>query len=496
MKKRIGILLLAAALGMPTAVKADYRYDSFGNAIPCQYSFTAEENYNGQQLGIGSFSKPMDLYVGADDRIYIADTGNGRIVILNDRFEVENVLDDIRYQGKKEKIKGISGIFVQEDGTIYVADRRRNRILAMDQTGNVSRIITKPDSNLLKGNSAKTFKPRKILVDSRDIVYMISENSTQGAYMIDADGEFLGFYGRNKVSLTFDRMFEIVMRQFASRENRGKMQNFIPVEFSNFDIDGDGFVYTVTGYSEKPRQDEMLKKLNPLGNNILSETAWMDYGDMPDMTGEEPVYRTSYTDVAVDGDGFIYALDSRQGRIYQFDNEGVQQTVFGGKGACLGTFTAPTAIDTLGDQVLVLDRKKNNLTVFRMTYFGSLVKKAFLLYNDGYYRESKEYFEEIVKLDANYDWAYAGLGSAYYEEGDWEAARDYFRKSNIATQRYSEVKGDLRNKTMKKYFSLIFFGVIVLMLLLMAVKKLVSAAAAEKRRKELMEEMREGRGGE
>lgn len=52
------ILFIASA--SPLTTSADYRYDNFGNAIPSQYSYVAERDYNGLQLGIGALNTPTD----------------------------------------------------------------------------------------------------------------------------------------------------------------------------------------------------------------------------------------------------------------------------------------------------------------------------------------------------------------------------------------------------------------------------------------------------
>ena len=481
--KKIGLaaaaaLALSGQFGGLETVRADYRYDGFGNAIPSQYSYVAETDYNGLQLGVGAFSSPTDLYVSGDDRIFVVDAGNDRIVVLDREYEVEKVIDEFKMDGEAVSVRGVTGIFVHTDGLMYLADKDAGRILVADEDGNVVRCITRPESTLLEESSTTTFLPRKVLVDSRDIIYMLSENSTQGAYMIDASGAFLGFYGRNEVQLTFQRVYELAMRRFASEEQRSRMQNFIPVEFTNFDIDSEGFIYTVTAYSEDPSNDEMIKKLNPLGSNIYSGER-LTWGDMPD--GD--TYHTTYTDIAVDEDGFAYALDAYSGRIFWYDDVGCQQAIFGGSGAYLGAFSTPVAIDILDGNVLVLDSVKNNITVFEPTYFGSLVKEAFLLYNKGFYGESRELFEEITRMDSNYDYAYAGLGRAYYEEGDWERAKECFEYSDIATEQYSLVKEELRNRNMKEHFTGIFFGVIFGCFAVIIAGKLLAAYLAQRQKR-------------
>lgn len=85
-------------------------------------------------------------------------------------------------------------------------------------------------------------------------------------------------------------------------------------------------------------------------------------------------------------------------------------------------------------------------------------------------------------MDANYDWAYVGLGRAYYEEGDWETAKFYFEHSGVATSYYSEVKEELRNQNMKENFTAIFFGILAGCAVLIVAGKLLAAVLAERRK--------------
>lgn len=462
------ILIIAAVFCLCSSAGADYRYDSFNEPVKTAESFTAVKAVNGMGLGIGDFKAPADVFVDEQNLVYILDGGNNRIVILNSdlSFNSEVVPQDFN-------LTGAGGIYV-EDGSIYIAHGEDEAIYVINIAGETVRQITRPDSVLL-GDAA--FTPKKVIADKIGTVYILSENSTQGAYMIDSDNSFLGFYGRNSVVLTFKRMLELVSRQFATAEQREKMQNFIPVEFANFDIDDEGFIYTVTSYSENPEGDEMIRKLNPMGENVLNSLSFRTWGD----NAVDGSYKTSFTDIAVDENGFSYVLDSYSGRIFWYDNNLSQICAFGGSGSVLGTFTSPAAIEVLDDKVLVLDSVKNSLTVFEKTHFGSLTTEGRILYNNGYFKESKEIFQEIITMDPNCDFAWAALGAAYYEDGDPVSAKEYFEKSKTAQDKYSEVKKEIRNEWMKNHFAVIFIVIIALALIIIAASKLIAAKLKEGR---------------
>ncbi len=466
MKKIIALLAALLCLSLPAS--ADYRYNGFGEPVATARSFTAVGAVNGTALGIGDFKSPSDVFADENGLVYILDCGNNRVVVLNNDLTLNR---EVRPEGFD---LGEAGGLYAAGGLIYVAHAGDEKIYVINTEGETVREISRPDSPLLEGAA---FTPLKVLADGIGTVYMLSANSTQGAYMIGADNSFLGFFGRNDVVLTFRRMMELASRRFASDEQRETMQNFIPVEFANFDVDADGFIYTVTSYSENPEQDEMIKKLNPMGDNVLSKLSARTWGDNPDAGA----YPTSFADIAADENGFSYALDGASGKIFWYDDNLSQICAFGGSGNVLGAFTGPTAVETLDSRVLVLDNVKNSVTVFEKTRFGELMTEGRRLYNSGYFKESKDIFREIITMDPDCDFAWGALGAAVYEEGDAALAKEYFERSRTAAEKYSEVKKQLRSTWMKEHFALIFGGVIALALIIIAASKLVAAKLKEGR---------------
>jgi len=72
-------------------------------------------------------SKPEDIFI-KNDLIYISDTGNGRIVITNfDGEIVKTVGDDI--------LSMPTGVFVDDEGQMLVADYWLSKVAFFSQTG-------------------------------------------------------------------------------------------------------------------------------------------------------------------------------------------------------------------------------------------------------------------------------------------------------------------------------------------------------------------------
>lgn len=476
MKKVIALffaICVCLALSAPVTARADYRYDEFQESKSAQRAYEAEKNYNGKQLDIGDFASPSDLYIYNDSLVFILDNGNNRIVVLDEDLRLDHVIDSVASGTEVFDISGAKGIYVSDSGDIYIADTKNSRVIVCDEDGLVKQVFGRPDSVLFTDNIA--FLPKSVVTDTTGTVYIVSENSTQGAYMLDPEGNFLGFYGRNEVDVTVDVLFQAMLREFASREQRARMSNFIPVEFSRFDVDAEGFIYTVNGYSSTPKESSMIRKLNPLGENILSNE-YRTWGDEP----EGSVFRTNYVDIAADGNGFIYALDSYNGRIFMYDNTGFQIAIFGGAGTQMGTFGTAAAIDTMGNRVLVLDSQKNNITVFRRTDFGQLLVDGLVLYNQGRMDEALPYFENLVKMDANFFYAYYAMAETYYDMGEYKQSENFALLSQESQGVYSKAKKMVRNDWLRDHFTAAAFLVVLTAFLIMAVSK-VSAAKQKER---------------
>ena len=75
---------LAASAGEPYDV---YNYDRWGEAIPSQAGYIADRVVSGYDLGIGAFETPGDIFCYYNHDFFIADTGNYRIVQLNEDLD-------------------------------------------------------------------------------------------------------------------------------------------------------------------------------------------------------------------------------------------------------------------------------------------------------------------------------------------------------------------------------------------------------------------------
>ncbi len=99
-KKRImavfALLLLINTIPVSAATNVPYdtyNYDYWNDVYYTPAAYVPDSSYSGADLGTGNFNKPQDLYVSEDGRIYIADTGNNRIVVLKADYSQDSIID-------------------------------------------------------------------------------------------------------------------------------------------------------------------------------------------------------------------------------------------------------------------------------------------------------------------------------------------------------------------------------------------------------------------
>jgi len=448
-KKLIAGFLLASLLAaIPLSVSAEapyqaYGYDQWNQSKASPNGYLPEKAYTGAELGIDDFNEPQDLFVDKDQNVYIADTGNKRIVKLDRHFRPVEMIDKLSWQGNEMTLSRPRGIFVNDSGDMYIADEER--VFVVNSQYEVEVVIENPSHPLLSDDFR--FKPVKVASDHVGRIYVLSEGNFFGLLQFDPKGNFLGYFGSNKVEVTPYVVLETFWKRIMTKEQRDSMAKLLPIEYSNLDIGPDNFVYTTTIVSKNSRNE--IKKLNPLGNNVLTDTEGEDdFGDREILYKQGIKLDTSFVDLAVDEHGFIAALDRTRGRVFEYDQDGNPVTVFGGIGNQQGTFMQPAAVDYFGDSLLVLDSGKNNITRFVMTDYGRLVHQATVLYNQGMYEEAATIWHKVVKLNNNNRIAHIGIAKALEKEGNYAEAFRYYRLGADRSG-YSEAFSQLRIRAVR-----------------------------------------------
>ncbi|TNJ61948.1 hypothetical protein FE784_33360 [Paenibacillus hemerocallicola] len=440
--KRLTAALLLLALLLPAvfpasadaAPPAGYVIDDGGNALPTPLGYSVERVI--VPSGGNALKNPADLVIDGSDRLYVADTDHNRIVRL-DRWG-----NALRMFGTKEDSLGLNapkGLFVESDGHLYVADTNNARIVHVSPDGRLIETFSAPQSDLLDPDFP--YRPDKLAIDGKGNLYVQSGNDYHGLIVMDAYGKFQGYIAPNQ--LKFD-LKDWILRVFATKEQRDASGKKVPPNHRGVAIDPkEGRLYTVVGNTSS----EEIKRFNLLGVNTYPAKT---YGEYSQTNG----VRTSaaLADIVVAPNGIMSVVDSRQKKVYQYDQEGNMLMAFGGSGQQSGYFQEPVAIALDSEGLLyVLDRALGNIQVFRPNAFATLVQKATALYHDGRYEEAVGPWNAALAMNANYVLAHRGVGKALLKREKWTEAMAELKLGEDKTN-YSKAMKGWRHQLLRERF--------------------------------------------
>jgi len=445
--------LFVSALPQSYSYQNSYEYNSYEESVESPVGYEAVGLFTGKDMGTTALSEPQDMLFTEDGQIYLLDSGNGRILILDKELKLIREIKEFFHNGKKVKFAGAQGIFLSEDGFLYLADTLNERVLIIDSKGKVQSIIKKPDSELISEETV--FSPRKVIHDTNDITYVLVSGITDGALSFDKDNSFIGFYGSNRIKVTAEVLADYLWNKFMTEAQILSSQSRVPAQFSNFDIDEKQFIYTVTGTNDTSSN---YRKLNFKGTDLLSTESLGDF-ELDGYEDEEKV--TNFIDVDVDKEGFVNLLDQTMGRVFQYSSKCDLVTIFGGSDSKVGNFQAPVAVESYDGKVYVLDSIQNAVTVFEPTPYTEAKRKAISLYEKGEYKESAKYWNKVIAMNSNSEIAYGGLAKVYEESGQYEKAMQYYKLAN-EREGYSSSFKEVRKEALKENFVFIFLGIILI----------------------------------
>ncbi|MBI9009542.1 MAG: hypothetical protein JEZ05_05870 [Tenericutes bacterium] len=379
-----------------------------------------------------------DMFIDEDDYMYIADTGNQRIVILDPDLEV------VTSFGTDLLVKPL-GIHVVDD-FIYVADYglgKTNEDLgsiyiwefdkeAIDPETSITLVDTfsTPSSHILEVDNF-IFRPIKIAVDKNHTMYVVNEGTTSGVLMINSSNRFVDYFASNYVDLSLWDRIERILYQY--NDNVYLTKN-IPTPVYNVAMDGKGYFYTVTQNSNEDSQGDNLKKINIGGINYFEDDMFVYNNIVDAWIGDvENVF-------CVTSSGFLFEYDNLGNLLFTWGGPGVGNDKLG-----LLVSASTIALDSKNNIYVIDDNaNRNSIQIFRETLFAKKVHEALDLYNHAMYSESIGVWEEVLRYNSMLDVAYQGIGLGRMMDQDYELAMENFEICRDQ-EHYSEAFWEVRN---------------------------------------------------
>lgn len=375
MKKLISIITILIVLLFPCiSVSAEntyntYTYSRSGEPIRSPDAFLLDEIYDGNSIGAGKLNEPQDIFVSKSGEVFIADTGNNRIVVLDNNFKMRLSISEF-YNTETNSKDGFNlpkGLYVTTENLLYVADTENSRIVVLDaDDASFVRSYDKPETNLLE---EYMFKPASLVVDASGRIYTVADGINLGVVGIENDGGFAGLKGAQQVKIS---LIDLFWRNFMTAEQIARTAQYVPISYNNIAIDDEDFLF-LTSATDTP-----VKMINPSGIDVLSKLDEFDpIGDVKVEEGNTDEYGPSeIIDVAVGPSGTYSILDGKRNKIFTYDSNGFLLFAFGGTGSQQGIFTKAVSICYDQSSLLVLDSVTGSISVFKTTEFGSNIFTA------------------------------------------------------------------------------------------------------------------------
>ncbi len=456
---------------------------------------------NGGSNTLGAVS---DVVTDSEGNIYLADPTNNRIVVLNEYYSATKVIDSYHYNGQSRTFSKPQGVFaaeLDEGYRLYICDTDNKKIVVLDKNFECINVIDPPTTELVP---KAFYTPTAIAVDKYGRLFVVSPDCADGIIVMSSNGDFNGLIGAQKVTPS---ILQAIWRRFQSEEQRRSQAANISASYNNITVDEYGFVYVTIKIKAEDQGRQMaalksknadyspVKKLNSAGIEIMKRNGFFD-------PGGEVVSATylnnglgvsSIVDVAVGKNGTWSIIDEKRSRVFTYDQNGNLLFAFGDKGDQFGNIdtikaiTYQTLVDEDGNEknyLLAIDAAGANskLVVYAPTQYCETIMSALACENNNDYDGSMYYWEEVLKRNNNFDLAYIGIGKALYNKAEYEEAMEMFKYAYETTQ-YSKAFAESRKDIIGKWLLpivIVLIAVIVLFFKLLGWAKRKNKATALK----------------
>ncbi len=498
--KILKVILFAVVCMMLFGTVSSFAYESYdtftysidGEPLMSPPAYTPDvKSYTSLDMGLLNnggvkLSGASDITTDNDGNLYIADSANNRIVVLNKRdYKVIGIISSyVDEYGKQQTLKAPTGVYVTNpnkmvDGSthIFVCDTENRRIVVFDREYNYVRTIEKPNSVLLESES---FTPNAVAVDIYGRIFVVSYNCSKGVIVMANDGTFTGFIGAQKVTTD---LFEAIWNSFQSADEvTGGIKN-IAGSFNNIAVDDLGFVYVTINFTKDTDLQNQLaaiksktstyspvKKLNSIGKEIMKRNGFFDPAGAVDVLATKDL--SKITDICIGNEGSWSILDSSRARIFTYDSDGNLLFAFGNSGDSVGNGTNYVAMtyqiihdDELDKDIynlVLLDNTATGyqITIYHPTEYCDMIMSALHNQNVHNYSASIDDWQAVLTSNNNFDLAYIGIGKALYNQGNYDEAMEML-KSAYEVEYYSNAFAAQRKEILSVWMLPLIIVVIV-----------------------------------
>ena len=407
---------------------------------------------------------------------YFFITHGASVIVTDLDFNVVYQHTGVYVDGEFVAFQTLDGLFITDNGEIYIAEPSGNRIWHVDENFNYIRQLGRPEGIPLSEDLS--FLPRKVAVDPHGRIYVISDNVFEGLVELNPDGTFNRYFGTIAVNVTAVQLFWRSI-QFAAQ--RARTELWLPTTFTNIAVDRHGFVYaTLTDIGRAP-----VMKLNARGTSIL-RTPDEDFypGDVVVNSWGMgiPIGPSLLNFLYVTDFGTYYVFCTNRNRVFAYDYDGYMLFAFGGGGQREGLTRNVTGMTVAGDFLVLADRGTQSLEVFERTAYGQYIMTAARLQYDADWQGAAVYWRRVIELNPFFQYAYLGVGRYLYRHGHMDEAIYYFQRAQ-SVEYFSRAFQEVRASVLQDNFNIMAIGLALVVFSFIAYRSLRKYKIAERGKK-------------
>ena len=133
----IAVSVVFATGNSNAASYRSYGYDFFGKVVPTPDPYLPE-----RVIDVNQYAKDIrDIFITDDGSIWIADSGNSRVVVLEQSGDLVDIIQTFTTDKGQDKLRAPESVFVGQGGTIYIADTGNQRVVVLDEDRNFLYLI-------------------------------------------------------------------------------------------------------------------------------------------------------------------------------------------------------------------------------------------------------------------------------------------------------------------------------------------------------------------
>ncbi|MFZ5639452.1 MAG: 6-bladed beta-propeller [Bacillota bacterium] len=261
-------------------------------------------------------SKPLDVDVDGDGKIYVTDYGNHEVKVFNKKGKF---LFKFSKVGPEGALNSPVGIAVAK-GKVYVADTMKSQLYEFDDDGKFRRsLITADIKRQIIGAT-----PCGVSLAQNGDLYL-TDILNHRIIILDSEGRF-----KMKLGVAGEKEGELAYPNDLAADDKGKV--FV----------SDSNNYRIQVFDEVYKTGKIFTK-TPEGQQLFGSLT---------------------RGIAVDGKNQVWVVDALSHKVRVFDETGAQLFEFGQFGYGDGEFNFPNGIAVKGDRIYVTDRENNRICVF------------------------------------------------------------------------------------------------------------------------------------